>query len=503
MPLSEGAATPSRPLWGTVVACCRRWGPRRALVGSGEALTYRDLLLRSEIAGVELARAVEEVPAPPLRLGLCLGNSPAHVVQLLGAWAAGVVPFLLDPQLTPGEIDAIATDCGLDAVVTEEGWRAYERRADPWPLRADTRLCRFTSGTTGRPKCLEFTGEAVVAAARGWVEGTGLGSTDRILCLASLANGLAFNTSLLAAFLAGAELCFLPGLPLSRPIARTIAEHGITRLVAFPALYRLFAAPEAPPPGELASLRQALSAGAPLSPAVREAFRQRYSLDISDYYGIAEAGPVTFERGTFTGSGLGTPLPGCQLRIVPAGATAGSGEEPGGELWVRTGSMASGYLNHPGDFEQRLSGEGFYRTGDRAELRQGRLFLVGRRGDHLNVGGRKVDPEEVLAVVLALPGVADAVIFPETDARGETVAHLVVVPAPRGTDGKSPEEIRRTTLVAALGGRLAPYKIPGRISLAPTIPRTGIGKPRLSELAHHLASANHHTKPAHEVGQGG
>ena len=81
----------------------------------------------------------------------------------------------------------------------------------PFAPRPATQVCRFTSGTTGRPKCLEFSGDAVVSAARNWVLGTGMTGEDRTLCLAALSNGLAFNTSLLSTFLAGGELHFLKG----------------------------------------------------------------------------------------------------------------------------------------------------------------------------------------------------------------------------------------------------------------------------------------------------
>ncbi len=432
-------------------------------------------------------------------LGFCLGNRPEYVVLYFAALYAGGLPLLLDASFNTGEIEAIRGDCGLDALVVERTKAAalavpdkgepvafgddvsllpLERREPLFRPRPDTEVCRFTSGTTGRPKCLEFSGHAVVSAARNWVLGTGMTDADRTLCLAALSNGLAFNTSLLSTFLAGGELHFLKGGPLTRPVARRIADSGITRLVAFPTLYRNFVADGGPERAAMASLRHAISAGAPLWPDVREEFRLRYGLDISDYYGIAETGPCTFERHAGHHTGLGEPLPGAEIRIAD---DPGSAEEAG-EVLVRTASMASGYLNHPGMFEARVDAEGFYHSGDRGRLADGRLVLVGRTQDHINVAGRKIDPTEIVAVVSALAGVADAVAFPDEDLNREALVHLVVVaaPAPAG------EEITRAALAEACRSRLAPWKVPGRISFVPEIPRTGIGKPRIAVLREQL-----------------
>lgn len=463
---------------------------RRALVCGPVEVGYRELGRRIDDAAEKLHALLG---SEPRALGFCLKNSIEYVILYFGALEAGHLPLLLDVNFNHGEIEAIRDDCGVDAMVMERrkaGGLELARDGEPGELsgevvllrlarsgksphtpRPDTRVCRFTSGTTGRPKCIEFSGSAVLAAARNWVAGTGMTAEDRTFCLAALSNGLAFNTSLLATFLAGAELHFHRGLPLTRAVARQIAEHRITRLVAFPALYRNFVEPGGPERADMASLRQAISAGAPLLPEVRRAFRERFGLDISDYYGIAETGPCTFETETDYHRGLGTPLPGVELAI------AGHGEEEAvGEVLVRTESMASGYLNVPGMFEARVDERGFYRSGDHGKLLDGRLHLVGRTEDHINVGGRKVDPTEITAVVLDLDGVRDAVTFADEDLNRETVAHLVLV-AP---------DLDRAAVTRVCRARLAPYKVPGRLSFVDEIPRNGIGKPRIAELRQRL-----------------
>ncbi len=481
---------------------CDEHGRRRALVDGETVLDYAALNARVQAEGERLRGLVSGTRRP---IGFSLQNRLEYPILYFATLAAGHVPFLLDANFNIGEIAAIHEDCGLAGLVIDEVRAAdLELGADtapdrlsegvvlarpasvtpPFTLRDNTEVCRFTSGTTGRPKCLEFSGRAVVLAARNWVAGTALRSDDRTLCLAALSNGLAFNTSLLASFLAGAELHLFRKLPLTRAVAGWVGAHGITRLVAFPTLYRNFVAPGAPAAEEIASLRHAISAGAPLWADVREEFRRRYALDVSDYYGIAETGPCTFETDPNHHTGLGRPLPEVEIRIDDTkddgGATEDGGSGEGGEVLVRTASMASGYLNHPGLFEARLDEGGFYHSGDRGEIVNGRLHLLGRTRDHINVAGRKIDPREVLAAVLEMPEVADAVVFPDEDLHRETVVHLAAVARVPGLD--------RQRIRAALDGRLAPYKVPGKISFVDEIPRTGIGKPRIAWLREQLSA---------------
>lgn len=470
-----------------MTGCLERHAGRIAVAGTS-AITYGELRDRIHVA----ARTLRETLPEGAHVGFRLGNRPGYVVLYFGALYAGHLPLLLDASFNTGEIESIRSDCGLDALVVEPaqaealdlpgklGPVLCEEDVALLPLaarepafrpRPDTEVCRFTSGTTGRPKCLEFSGHAVVSAATNWVLGTGMTADDRTLALAALSNGLAFNTSLLSTFLAGAQIHFLKGMPLTRPVARRIAESGITRLVAFPTLYRNFAAPGGPEPSEMSSLKHAISAGAPLWPDVREEFRNRFGLDISDYYGIAETGPVTFERDPNHHAGLGEPLPGAEVRIA-----ASEDGEPG-EVLVRTASMASGYLNHPGLFEQRVDAEGYYHSGDRGRIVDGRLHLVGRTQDHINVAGRKVDPTEIVDVVTALDGVEEAVAFPDEDLNREALVHLAVVAS----------GLTKADVVEACRSRLAPWKVPGRISFVGEIPRTGIGKPRIALLREQLS----------------
>ncbi|MFJ8005329.1 class I adenylate-forming enzyme family protein [Streptomyces fagopyri] len=475
---------------------CKEHGNRRALVGDGEELTYDQFAGRVR----ERAAALGELLADDdRRVAIHAANSVDYLVSYYALVIDRRLPLLVDAQFGALELQGIDDSCGVDVYLTD--------RPDAFPLPATTRTvpgsrlalatpvrphprppapephpatatCRFTSGTTGAPKCLEFSHAAIHSAARAWADGTGLRAGDRVLCLAAFTNGLAFNTSLLPVFLTGAELHLYRGLPTSGGITRALRRSRATRLVAFPLAYRLLTEAAEPDHAAFATVTRAISAAAALDPAIRSAFHTRYGIQIADYYGIAETGPCTFERDAHRTTGLGTPLPGVTLRIDadPAGRS---------QVHVRTASMATRCLNVPGALEARTGPDGFYATGDTGSLDAGRLHITGRIGGPINLAGRKIDPTEIERVALALDGVLDCVCFADTDTRGETVLHLVL---------SGPRTPRRAEVVKVCQVGLAPYKVPGRVSVLEAIPRSSAGKVRLSELRELLRTG----APAHD-----
>lgn len=457
-----------------------------AVGDAGGVLTYREL----GDSAADFGTAADEwwrsgVPrgagAPAegrVRAGIHASNSAAYVVAYAGLLRAGMVPLLLDPALGAAELAVIATDCGIDLFVSDRPLpaglpvtattRIGDMRLTALPAVPDrpalldtTEVCRFTSGSTGSPRCIEFSGTAVLAAARAWREATEMSAGERVLCFAGLFNGLAFNTSLLASFLAGAALWVPSGLPSSGHVARFLRQVEPTRLTGFPALYESLLRREQPVP-ELAGLRSALSSAAPLSAGTAAELLRRHGLAVNDYYGVAEAGPLTYDPDPAPGRGLGYPLPGVEFAFGTPdhGATA---------VRVRSGSMGSRYLNAPGLLESRLDADGFYLTGDEGLIDEGRLVLRGRAGKGINIGGRKIDPAEVQQA-LGRCGASDALVLTTVKKNGDPMLAALVT----GTAGVTEDELRARCL-----GLLAPYKVPERIFAVPRLPRGGAGKPRL------------------------
>lgn len=461
-----------------------RHGDRVAVTDADGSLGYAELADRARAAADRLAPYADG--AERLRVGLYATNSTDYVVGYLAALFAGAVPFLADAAFGSFELSRIAEDCGLDLLIhvpsadsrpvvdeiVPDGGAlgtlsvGRVRRYDaPRPRLLDaTEVCRFTSGSTGRPNCIEFSGAAVKAAAANWAAGTGLSAEDRIACFAALSNGLAFNTSLLAAFLPGAALHLSHGLPTASRVVRLLETTGATRLVAFPALYESIV--RRSPEGGFSTVRTAISSGAPLRENVREEFTRLTGVPIHNYYGVAETGPLTYAADA-AGSGLGTSLPGVHLLA----------EEQG--IRVRSESMGSRYLNAPGVFEKRVDDEGYYHTGDQGRLEDGTLHLTGRTSRLVNVGGRKIDPIEITEVLRTASGVLDAVAFEADNQHGEPTLAAVVAVEPGVT-----ARALRTHCAATLPS----FKVPGILRLVDRIPANSIGKPSVERLRRLLST---------------
>lgn len=201
----------------------------------------------------------------------------------------------------------------------------------------------------------------------------------------------------------------------------------------------------------LPRLRVALVGGSRLDPSLRERAAAA-GMRVVSYYGAAELSFVAVD----TGDGL-RAFPGVELDVRS------------GEVWVRSAFVASGYLGADGPLRR----DGAWATvGDRAELQDGRLRLHGRADDAILSASATVIPHEVEAVLRAIPGVRDAVVFGMPFPRvGALVAAFVEV-----TDA-DPVAVR-----AEAAALLAPAHRPRRWSFG-TIPRTPSGKPARAEVA--------------------
>ena len=465
--------------------------------GDNEQLDAADLLRLSAEFGSWLGTQRSAGPRVLIRAR----NSTRYVVALVGALLAAGVPMLLDPLTSDTELGELIATCGIDLVLDDQSagpiagprspllddaggrYQVYPAAASPTGHRATlidhhatppalvpgTELCRFTSGSTRTAACIEFSGTAVLAAARSWITASELTSRDRVLCFAGLYNGLAFNTSVIPSMLVGAGLTVPTGLPSRGYVSRQLAASQPTVLVAFPAIYDALAQSTTPLAG-VAKLRLSLSSAARLSRDTIRTLATRDNVRVSDYYGLAETGPVTLDLDPAADSGQGRPLPHAEV-----GFDTERGHDR--EILVRTPSMGTRYLNYPGAFEARLTDGGFYRSGDEGELREGRLHLRGRVGKGLNINGRKISADEVSRVLLTHPAVRDCHVFALQDEAGQPVLGALLVTAGEVTV----TELRRHCL-----DRLAPYKAPSWILFTSSIPRSGTGKPQLQRIEDYL-----------------
>ena len=127
-----------------------------------------------------------------------------------------------------------------------------------------------------------------------------------------------------------------------------------------------------------------------------------------------------------------------------------------GMLELRASSAMLGYLNAPSPFTE----DGWFQTGDRVEVREGYVRVLGRDSDVINVGGEKVYPAEVENILQQLDGVEDVVV--------KGVANPLTGNMVQATVKLAQEETRQAftqRMAAFCQDKLAHYKIPQKVVL--------------------------------------
>jgi acyl-CoA synthetase (AMP-forming)/AMP-acid ligase II len=338
------------------------------------------------------------------------------------------------------------------------------------PTRQDSAEVIFrSSGTTGAPKCMMLTRQAVqdrLAKQRNPELGLGLTQTSRFLAVMHLAVGSTYT--------AAANLLRLGGVfigvsdiaaPTTPNAASLLTGLNPTHLTAMPRQLRAIVnALPTPPPGAGPLLPNLLvqSIGGKLPADLRAATRTRLAGQLRENYGTNELGAI------------GTVAPDNTIRLFPdskAEILAPPGQP--GPLRIRTAGMVTAYLNDPAATAAMFQ-HGWFHPGDIATLTaQNRLKLAGRNQDILNLGGAKIHAADLEAAILAHCPVTDIALVQQPD--NSLIA--CVIPHTTATP---------TTLHAALAPFI-PY--PFRLHLLPHIPRTPEGKIQRPTLVRAVGAA--------------
>jgi fatty-acyl-CoA synthase len=255
-------------------------------------------------------------------------------------------------------------------------------------------------------------------------------------------------------------------------VLQLIAERGVTMLMGVPTQYLMLAEHPDFAGAELGSLRHAVVGGAPM-PAPLLRIWHRRGVALSQGYGLTEASPNVLCLANEDAARMlgysGKPYPHVAVAVAePATGEILDGAATG-ELLVGGPGVFAGYFRDPAATAAVLSG-GWLRTGDLVERdADGFIKVVDRLKDIFISGGENVAPAEVEAVLLTHPAVAQAAVVGVEDERwGETGAAFVVVRPGLATDA---EDLREHC-----ASQLAPFKVPTRIEMVGSLPRTALNK---------------------------
>lgn len=448
-----------------------------AVDADGVELTFTELHRRSDARAVALLEAgVAEGDAVVIDLGPELGHLVTYAaLAKVGAVTAAInhhLPRDARRQLAASLVPVLVVDTTVDAELTAQE-RAGER---PPPLADDpdrSVAIVFTSGTTGPPRAATFGGrqlEFIRQVDTGGVWGGG----GPALAGTSLAH-LGPMTKLPGNLTRGATMHLTRRWRAADALEIT-ARLGMAAVGGIPTQIALMLRDPDFDRYDLSTVRAVVMGGAPAPPSLVREARGRFGAPVSTRYSCTEAG-----IGLGTGLAdppqdaevsVGRPHAGVDLslrdpddpsRPVPPGAV--------GEVCLRSPAQMTGYWREPALTAERLTADGFIRTGDLGRLDDlGRLVLAGRRSEMYIRGGYNVHPVEVESHLTQLPGVADAaVVGMPDDVMGE-VGVAFIVPA----DNEAPPDLLH--LRDRLGTHLARHQLPERLVILDSLPLTAADK---------------------------
>ena len=234
---------------------------------------------------------------------------------------------------------------------------------------------------------------------------------------------------------------------------------------------------------DFSPLRISVGGGMAVQSAVAERWKKTTGVALLEGYGLTETSPCAcmnplhFED--YTGT-VGVPMPSTECRLVDDAGNPSPADTPG-ELCIRGPQVMRGYWNRPEETAAAIDEEGWFRSGDIAEMDAHGFFrIVDRKKDMILVSGFNVYPNEVEEVVAHHPEVQEvgAIGVPD-ELSGEAVKIVVVKRSP----GLTEESLR-----AYCEEHLTGYKRPRHIEFADDLPKTNVGKILRRELRERFGS---------------
>lgn len=378
--------------------------------------------------------------------------------------------LLCPPDLNPAHLDALIADAGIDAVVTDQPGRWADTGlglvvAAQLPLEATapatteraTEWLMLTSGTSGTPKIVGHTLEALTGAIV--TEGPARGPAPVWATFYDIRRYGGLQIFLRAVLSGGSMVLSDPHEALGDHVAR-LKARGVSHISGTPSHWRKLlmsgsAAQFAP--------RYVRLSGEIADQAVLDGLKAAFpNSSVGHAYASTEAGvgfAVNDGLEGFPADYLGNRN-GVEMKVVD------------GSLRIRSTRTAHAYVGR--NAAALTDDDGFVDSGDIVELRGDRYYFVGRRGGIINIGGLKVHPEEIEAVINRHPDVrmsrAKSRKSPITG--GIVVADVILAD---GTDPARAKEIR-DQIMNQCRVQLASHKVPAVIRFAEALDVTPAGK---------------------------
>jgi fatty-acyl-CoA synthase len=398
-------------------------------------------------------------------------------VVLAGRPESGMVPF--DEFHAAGES---VSDAKLQAV-------AEKAQVD------DTVIIVFTSGTTGYPKGVMHTHNAL-RMMRAVTEWMGIGPEDRILGHLPLFHVAGVFSSFLPALVTGGALVHLDQWEPARAL-EVIDQEGVSVLSGIPTHFIDLLRHPRLHDFDVSRLRTGWIGGSTVPAEVVKGVRQLLGMEaLLPVYGMTETTSTTTlgrpsDPPETLAAGKGMPLGGYEVAVVDPGSRQPQPPGTEGEVAVRGYTVMKGYYRDEEATRAVLSEDGWLYTGDVGVFDEnGYLSITGRLSDKFIVGGNNVHPADIEHVLLAHPAVKQAHVVARPDDRLGEVA-VAFVERLLGHD------VTADQVIGHCRQHLAAFKVPRDVIFVDAWPTTPTGKIQRFRLREMAAAPSPERNPNH------
>ncbi len=403
------------------------------------------------------------------RVAVQVENNLLFPILIFSLWEINAVPVLLNSRWTKSERESAIEYCGCkkildtDIVVRNSGELDSNEKGREFYTPNETAVIIFTSGTSSKPKGVEIAFSNLYNNALLFKKFFSAKANE--IWLASLPfyhiGGFAIITR---AVLTGQKIIF-PEKLKTESLLKVLSKQKVDYVSFVPAQLSGLNKEEI----ELLKKTKALLIGGGPSPENLITKLLEANVPAVKVYGSTETTSfVTAIKGEDLKRfpyASGKPIGEVKIKIEKSKSFSPL-QNKAGEIIIKSGTVAKGYLDLPKLTKEKFQGE-FYYSGDDGYLNgDGFLFVLSRREDLIITGGENVNPFEVEQAIQKIKDVKDCVVLPLPDEKwGQIVAALIVAEKP---DSKK--------IVQMLRANLAGYKVPKKIVFTDSIPRNALGK---------------------------
>ena len=333
----------------------------------------------------------------------------------------------------------------------------------------------FTSGSTGEPKGVMISHQNIITNTNSIIDYLKLTSKDIMAVVIPFY--YCYGLSLLHTHLkVGGSIVINNSFMFLGTVIKDLQNYKCTGFAGVPSHFQiLLKKSDSFKTTEFPSLRYVTQAGGKLHHFFIEEFIEAFpSKQFYVMYGQTEATArlsyLPPELVNTKTSSIGKAIPNVELKVVnDNGEDVAINEE--GELLARGENIMLGYYKDKVGTNQAIK-NGWLYTGDMAKVdEEGFIYLVARKKEIIKVGGKRVSPKEIEAVILSIPEVVDCTITGfDDELLGEAIQATIVF------SGKMNEGEMKEKIMQVCSKNLSLYKIPQQIVFNKSIQMSATGK---------------------------